>query len=101
MNTFEKGVVTHHTVLAGECIMTSTKNNSLIPQFWGAHGSIVVNALTTSRKVASSRPDEVNFSIHLILLAALGPGVHSTSNRNEYQKQKNNNVSGEQTVAGA
>jgi hypothetical protein len=24
----------------------------------------------------------------------LGPGVHSASNRNEYQRQKNNNVSG-------
>jgi hypothetical protein len=29
-----------------------------------------------------------------ILPAALGPGVYSASNRNEYQKQ-NNNVSGE------
>jgi hypothetical protein len=47
-----------------------------------------------SRKVAGSRPDELNFSIYLILLAALGSGVHSASNRNEYQKQKNN-VSGE------
>jgi hypothetical protein len=35
------------------------------------------------------------FSIHLNLPAALGPGVHSASNRNEYQKQKNNNVYGE------
>jgi hypothetical protein len=33
------------------------------------------------------------FSIYLILLAALGPGVYSASKRNEYQKQKN--VSGE------
>jgi hypothetical protein len=41
----------------------------------------------TSRKVAVSRPD-------LIFSAALGPGVYSVSNRNEYQKQ-NNNVSGE------
>jgi hypothetical protein len=43
-----------------------------------------------------SRPDDVNevFSIYLILLAALGPGVYSASNRNQYQKQKNN-VSGE------
>jgi hypothetical protein len=50
----------------------------------------------TSREVAGSRPDEVNefFSIHLILSAALGSGVHSASSRNEYQKQKNN-VSGE------
>jgi hypothetical protein len=33
--------------------------------------------------------------IYLILPAALGPGVYSASNRNEYQKHKNNNVSGE------
>jgi type II secretory pathway pseudopilin PulG len=31
--------------------------------------------------------------IIIILPAALGPGVYSASNRNEYQKQKN--VSGE------
>jgi hypothetical protein len=50
----------------------------------------------TSRKVAGSSPDEVTaiFSIYVILSAALGPGVYSASNRNEYQKQKNN-VSGE------
>jgi hypothetical protein len=38
----------------------------------------------TSRKVAGSRPDEVInfFPIYLILPAALGPGVHSASNRN-------------------
>jgi hypothetical protein len=30
------------------------------------------------------------FSIHLILPAAIGPGVYSASNRNEYQKKKNN-----------
>jgi hypothetical protein len=30
-----------------------------------------------------------------IYLAALGPGVYSASNRDEYQKHKNNNVSGE------
>jgi hypothetical protein len=40
------------------------------------------------------------FSIYLILPATLGPRVHSASNRNEYQKQKNN-VSGEQSAAGA
>jgi hypothetical protein len=33
-------------------------------------------------------------------MAALGPGVHSVSNRNEYQKQKNN-VPGELNAAGA
>jgi hypothetical protein len=41
-----------------------------------------------------STPDEVKFYIYLILPAALGPGVYSASNRNEYQKQRNN-VSGE------
>jgi hypothetical protein len=30
-----------------------------------------------------------------MLPAALGPEVYSASNRNEYQKHKNNNVSGE------
>jgi hypothetical protein len=51
---------------------------------------------TTGRKVAGSSSDEIitYFSIYLILLAALGPGVYSSSNRNEYQKLKNN-VSGE------
>jgi hypothetical protein len=48
-----------------------------------------------------SRADEVNeFSIYVILSAALGPGVYSASNRNEYQKQKNN-ISGEYSAAGA
>jgi hypothetical protein len=28
--------------------------------------------------------------MHLILPAALGPGVYSASNRNEYKNQKNN-----------
>jgi hypothetical protein len=30
----------------------------------------------------------IYFSIYLILSAALGPGVYSASNRNEYKKQK-------------
>jgi hypothetical protein len=30
------------------------------------------------------------FSIYIILPAALGPAVHLSSNRKEYQKQKNN-----------
>jgi hypothetical protein len=45
-------------------------------------------------QLGSSRvPDPmrfINLSIYLILPAALGPGVYSASNRNEYQKQKNN-----------
>jgi hypothetical protein len=41
----------------------------------------------------------VFFSIYLILLAALSPGVYSASNRNEYQKQKSNlSVSRERPV---
>jgi hypothetical protein len=40
-----------------------------------------------------------SFSIYVILPAALGLGVYLASNRNEYQKQKNNNVSGEQSAA--
>jgi hypothetical protein len=52
----------------------------------------MVEALATCQKVAGSRLNEVNvfFSIYLILSAALGPGVYSASNRNEYQEQKNN-----------
>jgi hypothetical protein len=46
----------------------------------------------TILKVVGWRPDEVNesISIYLILPATLGPGVFPASNRNEYQKQKNN-----------
>jgi hypothetical protein len=40
------------------------------------------------------RIGEQMFSIYLILPDALGPGVYSASDRNEYQKQRNN-VSGE------
>jgi hypothetical protein len=56
----------------------------------------------TSRKVACSRTDEVNyfFSIYLSFPGELGPGVYSASNRNEYQKETNN-VCGEQSAAGA
>jgi hypothetical protein len=41
-----------------------------------------------------TRSSKLIFSIYLILPAALDPEVYSVSNRNEYQKQKNN-VSGE------
>jgi hypothetical protein len=65
-------------------------------------GSSAVMHYTTSLKIAGSRSDEVNelFLIYLILQAALGPRVRSASNRNEYQKQKNN-VIGEQRAAHA
>jgi hypothetical protein len=52
----------------------------------GAHGSVVVKALRCKRE---SRGFETE-----VLPTALGPGVYSACNRNEYQKQKNN-VSGE------
>jgi hypothetical protein len=39
----------------------------------GKHGGVVVKAIC-----------------YLILVAALGPGVYSASNRDEYQNQKNN-----------
>jgi hypothetical protein len=59
------------------------------------------SANDTVRKVMGSRPNEVNefFSIYLILPAALGAGVYSASNRNEYQKQENN-VPDDQSAAG-
>jgi hypothetical protein len=39
----------------------------------------------------ASRPNEVNDFLNLCNLAAtLGPEVYSASNRNEYQKHKNN-----------
>jgi hypothetical protein len=49
----------------------------------------------TNREVAGSRPNGVNFQIKLILPATLGLEFHSASNRNEYQKQKNKDVSRE------
>jgi hypothetical protein len=45
--------------------------------------------LTINRKAAGSIPDELTFSIYLILPAALVLVVHSASNRKEYQKQRN------------
>jgi uncharacterized membrane protein YphA (DoxX/SURF4 family) len=62
-------------------------------QYWGTRQRSGYGT-ATNRKVAGSI-FEVIFSIYLILPAALGPGAYSVSNRNEYQKHKNNNVSGE------
>jgi hypothetical protein len=50
----------------------------------GARGSVVVKA--TNWKVAGSIPDEVNFLNVPNPSVALGPGVYSASNTNEYQK---------------
>jgi hypothetical protein len=56
----------------------------------GAHGSIVVMTYDTSRKVAGSTSDPISdfSSIYLILPVALGHGVYSVFNRNEYHRQK-------------
>jgi hypothetical protein len=63
-----------------------------------AHDSVVVKALRydlEARRFETRRGERMNFfSIYRILPAAQGPGVHSASNRNEYQKQKSN-ISGE------
>jgi hypothetical protein len=67
----------------------SIVSNSIKVAWWLTH-------YATSRKVGGSRLDKeiLFFPIYLIFPVALGSGVYSTSNRNEYQKQKNN-VSGE------
>jgi hypothetical protein len=52
---------------------------------------VVVKALCYKPEGPGSRPYALNdffFSIYLILPTALGPGVYSAYNRNEYQKQK-------------
>jgi hypothetical protein len=62
----------------------------------GARGIVVVKALcyTPESRESESRGGELFFLIYVILSAALVPWVYSASNKNEYQKQKNN-VSGE------
>jgi hypothetical protein len=62
----------------------------------GVRGSVVVEALCYKLEGHGfeTRWGEWKFPVFLILPAALGPGVYSASDRNEYQKQKNN-VSGE------
>jgi hypothetical protein len=63
--------------------------------YWGTHGSVVVKALCYKPEVRDPmRRIIFFFSIYLNIPTALGPGVYSASNRNEYQKQKNN-VTGE------
>jgi hypothetical protein len=67
----------------------------------GACSSIVVKTLCYKPKGHSfdSLVRLLDFSIYLILPATLGPGVYSASNRNKYQKDRNN-VSGELRAAG-
>jgi hypothetical protein len=58
---------------------------------YGERGIVVgLRHYATSWKVADSSPDEVieYFAIYLILPAAVGPGVYSAPNKNEYYKQR-------------
>jgi hypothetical protein len=84
------------------CYSSSLKMYVYIYIYMGAHGTIVVKALCYKPKGRGfeTRWGEWIFPIHLIIQAALGLGVYSASNRNEYQKQENN-VSAEQSAAGA
>jgi hypothetical protein len=58
---------------------------------WGKTVNISVSVKTRrpSQHTETFEEDEVNAFFHfaLILSTALGTGVHSASNRNEYQKQ--------------
>jgi hypothetical protein len=66
--------------------------------FLSSSSSVVLTRLSGPRKGTGdtellSKPIYyrcVESSIYLILPAALGPGIYSAFNRNEYQKQKNN-----------
>jgi hypothetical protein len=64
--------------------------------FVWARSSIVVKAICYKPEGRGFETwwGEWFLSIYLIRPATLGPGVYSASNRNEYQKPKNN-VSGE------
>jgi hypothetical protein len=68
----------------------------------GMHGSVVFRAQCYKPESRWFEPrwDELISSIYLTLPAALGPGVHSASNINKYQKQKNN-ITGEYSAGGA
>jgi hypothetical protein len=50
-----------------------------------------IRPYATSLKVSWSRPCEMNkYSIYVILHSVQGPGVYSTCNWNEYQKEESN-----------
>jgi hypothetical protein len=52
--------------------------------------TVLAGHVVTSRKVAGSRPDEVTFLNVPNPSGRTRPWGYSASNRNEYQKQKNN-----------
>jgi hypothetical protein len=64
----------------------------VISDILGAGGSVKALCYKPEGRGFETRWSEwfIFFPIYLILPAALGPGVYSVSNRNEYQKQKNN-----------
>jgi hypothetical protein len=68
----------------------------------GARGRVVVKVLCYKPEGRGFQTwwGEWIFSIYLIFPAALGPGVYSAYNRNEYQKHTNN-APGEESAAGA
>jgi hypothetical protein len=55
-------------------------------------GSAMVKALIykPEGRGFETRWGECIFSMYLVLPAALGPGIYSTTNRNDYQKQQMN-----------
>jgi hypothetical protein len=63
----------------------------------GPRGRLVVKHYATSCKVAGLRSDEMNTFFNLP--NPFGPGVYLSSDKDEYQKLKNN-VSGEWSAAG-
>jgi hypothetical protein len=56
----------------------------------GERGSVLIKALCykTEGRGFETQRGECSFLIYVIISAALGLGVYSASNRNEYQKQK-------------
>jgi hypothetical protein len=68
--------------------------DSIASYIRGARGSVVVEALwykPEGRGFESQWGDWIS-SIYVMFPAALGPGVYSTSNINEFQKQKKMNI---------
>jgi hypothetical protein len=88
MYIYEHASLWHRTYLFYAAIMILVNNN---------FNHILRKALCykPQGRGFETRWGELIFSIYLIFPAALDPEVYSASNRNEYQKHKNNNVLGE------
>jgi hypothetical protein len=90
-------LVQKHVVLNGADLLTNVRNRKLSGKYLDA---IRMKGSTQQRTMLPAGRQRVlfpmrslNLFIYLILPVAVGPGVYSAFNRNEYQKQKN--VSGE------